>query len=220
VGRARAEVEVPDAPVRPRGLYGFTLIFVKAAARLGWGLGARTVSGREHIPKTGGFIVASNHASLFDPPVIAVASPRQLSYIAKMELFANPIFSAVIRALGAFPVRRGAGDREALAASLAFLRKGHGLVLFPEGTRTLTGELGRLKPGAAMLAVKARVPIVPVWIEGTFQAWPKNGRIRLCPVSVRIGEPIATADLPDRAESFRALTARLEESLRALSGRA
>lgn len=193
---------------------------MKALAWLGWKLGATTVTGREHIPARGGFIFASNHASYFDPPALAVASPRQLTYLAKMELFANPAFSAVIRALGAFPVRRGAGDREALEAALAFLRKGHGLVLFPEGTRTLTGELGRLKPGAALMAVKARVPIVPVWIEGTFQAWPKNGSIRLCPVSVRIGAPIPTADLSDRAETFRELTVRLEVSLRALSGRA
>jgi 1-acyl-sn-glycerol-3-phosphate acyltransferase len=192
---------------------------VKAAARIGWGLGGQTVTGREHIPERGGFILASNHASYFDPPALAVASPRQLTYLAKMELFANPIFASVIRALGAFPVRRGAGDREALAAAIAFLRKGHGLVLFPEGTRTITGELGRLKPGAALMAVKARVPIVPVWIEGTFRAWPKNGSIRRSPVSVRIGESIATVDVPDRAESFRALTVRLEESLRALSGR-
>lgn len=207
---------LPPAHIRPCGLYFYTLQIVRVLAKLVLSLDAVAVAGREHIPSSGGFIFASNHASYFDPPILAVASTRQMTYLAKIELFANPIFARAIRALGAHPVERGKGDREAFETAIALLHAGHGLVVFPEGTRTLTGKLGKIHAGAAMMALKARVPLVPAYIAGSFAAWPKRGRIRRAPVRVRIGAALPMGDLADDTKSCRVLRARLEEAIRNL----
>lgn len=207
---------IPPAPLTPQGFYGASLVFTKFLGRRFLSLIEAEVTGREHVPAEGGFIFASNHASYLDPPVLAVACPRPLSYFAKAELFRNPLFSKLIRSLGAFPVRRGKGDRDALSTALELLAKGHGLVIFPEGTRTLTGEIGRMKAGVAMMALKAKVPIIPVGIEGTFEAWPKNGRFRSRPVRVSIGPRIDSTGCADDAPGYRLLTGRLTEAVRGL----
>ncbi len=110
--------------------------------------------------------MASNHLSLADPPIIGAASPRVLHYMAKRELFDIPLLRRLIVALNAFPVRRGYG-REALKRALEMLRSGEAVLLFPEGTRSKDGRLGPPKPGVGMLAVKSRVPVVPVALSGT-----------------------------------------------------
>lgn len=203
-------------PTKPRGVYHFTLVLVKIAARIFLKLSARNISGREHIPPSGGFILASNHASHLDPPILAVASPRQMTYLAKIELFSNPLFAKVIGALGAFPIRRGAGDREAFDLAVNLLRQGYALVVFPEGTRTHDGRLQRIRIGAAMMALAAGVPIVPARIEGSFAAWPKGGRIRPARVIVRIGPALKSDDLEQNPRGARALTARLTLALESL----
>lgn len=203
-------------PGRPRGLYRVILFGVKVLARTFFKLSPSDVPGREHIPETGGFILCSNHASYLDPPLLALASPRQMTYIAKVELFANPAFAWLIHALGARPIRRGTGDRESFELALRLLAEGHGLVIYPEGTRTLTGEMGRLRIGAAMMALKARVPIIPAWIDGSFEVWPKGGKIRPAAIKVRIGPPLKMDDVEDSPKGARALTARLKIALEEL----
>lgn len=148
-----------------------------------------------------------------------MASPRPLSFFAKQELFSNPLFSALIRRLGAFPVDRGSGDQAAMERALELLKNGHALVIFPEGTRTTTGQLGKLRFGAALMAVRAGVPIVPVWIEGSFAAWPKRGPLRRAPVRVQIGAPIFPSGYANTARGFKAMTGAFEERLRALSSK-
>ncbi len=209
-------VAAPPASESPEGFYAFSLALVKVAARLFLRLGAAQVSGRDRIPAHGGFIFASNHASHFDPPVLAVASPRPLTFLAKIELFRNRLFAGVIRNLGAFPIQRGKGDTRAMETALAFLAAGHALVVFPEGTRTLTGKIGRIRTGAARLSIRAGVPIVPAFIEGTYAAFPKHGKPRPGRVRVRIGEPLRPEGLEDTAADCAKLTARLEESLKTL----
>jgi len=125
------------------------------------------VSGADKIPVTGGVIIAANHISLWDPPVIGAAITRQIHFMAKEQLFANTVFAWLISRLGAFPVRRGMADRTAIRTALSLLEDGKVLGLFPEGTRSKTGKLGRPEPGLAMLAVKAGVPVVPTAIIGT-----------------------------------------------------
>lgn len=203
-------------PVRsgkPAGLYRIVLALVRLAARFLLHLSPAAVKGREHIPVSGGFILVSNHASLFDPPILAIASPRQMTYIAKIELFTNPLFGWFIRKLGAYPIRRGVGDREAFQTAIDLLDRGHALVVFPEGTRTTTGAMGRIRIGAAMMALAAGVPLIPAYIEGSFAAWPKGGRIRRSPVRVRIGPPIRMNNLENDARGARALTVRLKMAL-------
>ncbi|MCL1903124.1 MAG: 1-acyl-sn-glycerol-3-phosphate acyltransferase [Oscillospiraceae bacterium] len=122
---------------------------------------------KDRIPKKlkGGYIVACNHQSYTDPPAIAAVIKGRFSFMAKDELFrGNPFFSLLIRMCGAFPVVRGAGDRSVIDNSVAFLKKGRILVIFPEGTRSKNGTIGRAKSGVALIAATANVPVLPVCI--------------------------------------------------------
>ena len=138
------------------------------------------VFGRENIPAEGPVVIASNHLSLLDPPVLGAAATRKVHFMAKSELFKPSWFGALIRKLGAFPVRRGAKDREAIKTGLTILKENKVLVVFPEGTRSKTGELGRAGGGAFMMSVKQKAQIVPAYIYGTdlkrHPGWPK-GRV-------------------------------------------
>ena len=127
------------------------------------------VIGGENIPKEkGGYIIASNHVSNNDPPVVGITFKGKYTFMAKEELFEiNPIFSWLISKLGAFPVRRGAKDNTAIEKALESLGEGRIFVIFPEGTRSKDGEIHRFKAGAFLLAREAGVPILPVVLDGT-----------------------------------------------------
>lgn len=147
------------------------------------------VSGVENIPAAGGVIIAPNHISNLDPPVIGCAIPpgRRIRYMAKEELFRQPLLRWVVTKLGAFPVRRGAADRTAIRTALALLAEGGTVGIFPEGTRSKTGQLGQAEPGLAMIAVKAGVPVVPTAVTGTNRV----GKGSLLPrLTVRFGPPV------------------------------
>jgi 1-acyl-sn-glycerol-3-phosphate acyltransferase len=122
-------------------------------------------SGAENIPKTGAVILCSNHKSYLDPLIDGVVAPRPMNFMAKAELFKVPVLGFIIRNLGAFPVHRGQGDREALRIANEVLEKGNVLALYPEGTRLKEGEMPqKFKSGAARLAFKNKAPIVPLAI--------------------------------------------------------
>lgn len=132
------------------------------------------VEGRENLPAEGAFIVAPNHKSNWDPPVIGVAVyNRVIHYMAKEELFKNPFFGALLRFYGTFPVRRGVVDRAALRKAVRVLKDGHALGIFPEGTRIHGEGLGKFHSGMASIALMTGVPIVPVAVVGT-AALPKG----------------------------------------------
>jgi 1-acyl-sn-glycerol-3-phosphate acyltransferase len=141
----------------------------------------------ERLPLSGAAIVAANHVSNFDPLVVAAAAPRQMCFLAKVELFHVPILSFLLRRVNAIPIRRHAADRGALLAAIAALQAGRALLLFPEGTRSKSGEIQEGKRGAAMLAVKNRANVIPVHVSGTFRIWPHLWRRR---VVVRFGKPL------------------------------
>lgn len=140
------------------------------------------VVGAENLPQTGGVVVAANHTSYWDPVVIGCGLERKVHYMAKSELFAIPLLNPVIRALGAFPVRRDRSDRTAIRTAVQHLVEGRVIGLFPEGTRSHTGELLKPNPGAVLLAQKAGVPVLPVALTGT--------RGLLGKVTMRIGKPL------------------------------
>ena len=125
------------------------------------------VRGREHVPRTGGFVLASNHISFWDPPLVGAAAPREVHYLAKEELFSNPVFGRVIRSFNAIPIRRGMVDLSGMARAVETLRRGEGVLLFPEGSRMRDGELHPARPGVGMMAVSADVPVVPCYISGS-----------------------------------------------------
>lgn len=131
------------------------------------------VVGRENMPADGGVIVACNHLNNADPPFIARALGRPPIFMAKKEMLDMPVFGLTFRAWGAFPVRRGEVDLAAIRAALDVLDRGEVLLMFPEGTRSRTGRLGRGRPGTALIALKSKAPVLPVAITGTEDIkWP------------------------------------------------
>jgi 1-acyl-sn-glycerol-3-phosphate acyltransferase len=163
--------------------------------------------GLEHLPE-GGFVLAANHTSNLDPWPLGIPlwPRRQLRFMAKVELF-NPVLGPMVRATGAFKVRRGQGDVEAMRTAIEFVRKGEIVVMFPEGTRQRKGmrkkHTARAHTGAARIALAAGAPLVPAAIAGT------DRLLRLGPLRVAYGEPLDLADL-EGLETKRAATAATE----------
>ncbi|OGW62883.1 MAG: hypothetical protein A2V83_08325 [Nitrospirae bacterium RBG_16_64_22] len=163
------------------------------------------VRGRENIPDAGGAIIAANHASYLDPPLVGVSMGRQLRYMAAEELFRVPVFGPLIRSVGSFPVKRGEDDRSALREAVRQLKQGHLLLVFPEGTRSFDGELGEGKAGIGFIALHAGVPVVPAFVQGAHDALPR-GRwwVKPAQVTVRFGPPIPPPEGPvPRGEAAR-----------------
>jgi glycerol-3-phosphate dehydrogenase (NAD(P)+) len=144
---------------------------------------------REHIPAEGPVIVAANHRSFLDPFVIATMARRPMYYVAKQELFGNKLQAWILNALGAFPVARGAGDTEMIETAKAILGRGDIVLIFPEGTRTRPGSLGKPKRGVGRLALESGAPVVPVAVIGT-EAVRRGWRIRPHKVRIRAGRPL------------------------------
>jgi 1-acyl-sn-glycerol-3-phosphate acyltransferase len=157
------------------------------------------VRGIGYIPARGGALLVSNHQSNLDPVLLAVHSRRPVSFFAKIELFEVPVFGSLIRALNAFPVRRGEGDIAAVKEAIRRLQEGRVLTMFPEGTRTRTGEIGPIQPGIATIIRRGRVPVIPAVIEGAQFAWPRRRRLPTThPIRILYGPPMKLHDYPPR----------------------
>ncbi len=149
------------------------------------------IKGKENFPKRGSFIVASNHLSYLDPPTIGYVCPRKLYFFAKSSLFKIKVFSNLIKLLGAIPLERESEISLSLRKGLEILKKGEGIVIFPEGTRSKDGLIKEGKPGIGFLTIKSNAPIIPVKLEGTNKALPFDGKfIRIKKIKVIIGKPI------------------------------
>jgi 1-acyl-sn-glycerol-3-phosphate acyltransferase len=146
--------------------------------------------GAENVPKSGPVILASNHISYLDPMVIGCGIWRPCAFMAKEQLFRHRLLGWFITKVNSFPVKRGTGDRAALKRSEEVLEKGMPLVIFPEGTRSETGDLQEPEMGVGMIAYRTGAPVVPVYVSGTNNALPKGGGLRLAPISATYGEPI------------------------------
>ncbi len=157
------------------------------------------VDGLQHEPPSGPVIVVSNHVSGLDPLVVGVSLRRRVGFMAKEELFANPLLRWWMTACGAFSVRRGAPDRRALRTALALLSRGEILVMFPEGTRGHDRTLRPPEPGAALLAARTGAAILPLALLGTDEALPRDAhRLRRARIQVRIGPPLWAAGTGSR----------------------
>jgi 1-acyl-sn-glycerol-3-phosphate acyltransferase len=146
--------------------------------------GGLRASGRENIPASGAAILVSNHLSHLDVFVLGILAPRPLNYVARSTLFV-PVLGTLIRSVGGFPIQREGMGASGLKETLRRIRNGGIVVLFPEGTRSRDGELAAIKPGIAVLAARARVPIIPAAVAGTFEAWPRR-RLFPWPYPVRV----------------------------------
>lgn len=156
------------------------------------------IRGKERMPQSGGVLLCSNHIDNFDPLVVGVTAPRPVSFMAKEELFKMPILGNIVRKCNAFPVKRGMSDREALRKGLSVLKDGNVLGLFPEGTRSKTGELGKGLAGAGFFALRSNAAVLPCAVIGPYKTF---GRLR-----VVYGNPINMDELRDRKASAEEVT--------------
>jgi len=201
--------------------YRIARFSLRVAFRLGGGL---TVEGRENMPADGPLIVACNHTSYLDPPLLGAGLPRIVCFMARKTLFEHWFGAWVISNLHAFPLDREGDSREALRVFGTHLEAGRAVVLFPEGTRSPTGRLQPLRPGVSLIATRYHAPVLPVYIRGAFESWPR-GRSLPCRQHFRmfIGEPIvpgAGESREERKAAQRQLSHALETALHALEARA
>lgn len=194
-------------------VYKSSRTFLRCAFWLGGGL---EVHGQENVPPDGPLIVACNHTSHLDPMILGAAFDRSLHFMARRTLFDVPGFAWLIRNNNAFPLDRDGDSREALRVFGERLEMGNAVVMFPEGTRSLDGTVGEMKPGVGMLAVRNTAPVLPVYIWGSFQSWPR-GRSFPRPHHLKTYiAPVITpsADKAVRKEEQRRVTEEVAAALR------
>jgi 1-acyl-sn-glycerol-3-phosphate acyltransferase len=190
-------------------VWGVGRLTVQPAMRLFAGL---RVYGKDRVPLHGGAVVAVNHFSWLDPPAVGAACPRTIYYMAKIEAHRVPGLGQLIRGFGAFSVRRGESDREAVRQARAVVRDGRLLGLFVEGTRQRDGVPGDVQPGAAMVALQEGAPVLPAAVHGS-QTWRLG---RFDPVSVAWGEPLVFDGLPRNGRGYREASVEIQRRIRRL----
>ncbi|MCM3440820.1 lysophospholipid acyltransferase family protein [Metabacillus halosaccharovorans] len=166
------------------------------------------VEGLEHFPKEGGVLLCTNHISNFDPPVVGVTAPRKVLFMAKAELFNVPVLKQLLSNFGTFPVKRGGGDREAIRAGLKVLKEGHVLGLFPEGTRSKDGKLGKGQAGAGFFALRSTAAVVPCAIIGPYKSFRT--------LRVVYGKPINMEEFRDKKINAEEMTSIIMEEINKL----
>lgn len=166
------------------------------------------VVGQENIPKDGPVLLCSNHIDNLDPPVVGITSPRTVHFMAKEEVFRVPILKTILPKLHAFPVKRGMSDREALRTAIKVLKEGNLLGLFPEGTRSKTGELQKGLAGAGFFALRSEAVVVPCAIIGPYKAFQ--------PLKVVYGKPIDFAEYRKEKVSAEEATLIIMNSIKEL----
>lgn len=203
--------------------YGIVRFLIWLVAKPLWRV---SFEGLENIPRTGAFVMAPVHRSFIDFGLVSGATRRPMGYIGKESLWKNKYFGAFITHLGAYPVNRGAPDRESLRRTLELLESGKPLVLFPEGTRRSGPVIEHLHEGASYVASKAGVPVIPVGIGGSERALPKGKALpRPVKIHILVGEPLVPPPIAEGARhpSRRALkefTVQLQKTLQDLFDRA
>ena len=170
------------------------------------------VYGAERMPRSGGIVVAANHFGWIDPPALGAASPRTLYFMAKVEAHRVPGLGGLMRTFGAFAVRRGESDRDAVRTMRRIVSEGHALGMFVEGTRQRSGVPGHVQPGAAMVAITEGVPVIPAAIHGS-QRWRVGN---FAPVSVAWGEPMTFQGLPRGGKGYKEASLEIEGKLQEL----
>ncbi|SKB14673.1 1-acyl-sn-glycerol-3-phosphate acyltransferase [Planktothrix sp. PCC 11201] len=174
------------------------------------------IYGADRVPLAGPLVIVSNHASDFDPVLLASCMGRPVSYMAKEELFEVPILKQAISLYGAYPVKRGSPDRSAIRAALQQLENGWATGVFLQGTRTPDSRITEPKLGAALIAAKAKVPLLPVCLWGTNAIVNRGSYLpRSVPVTVRVGNLIPPPDSTDRDELLE-LTQHCADEINAL----
>lgn len=195
-------------------LYTIAYFFVAIVSRLFFRL---RIIGRENIPKEDGVIVASNHLSYLDIPLLGYGIGRRADYMGKKELFSIPLISALFRMLGGFPIDREKLDRAALREAVRRLKSGRVIVIYPEGRRSIDGKLQPGKPGIGIIVKMSGKKVVPAAIQGTDRAMPVGKwMIRPAPVTIKFGKPLDFRDLikkGDEKESVEKITETIMDNI-------
>ena len=173
--------------------YDFLRVFCRLVGVVMFGIRVRR---RDHVPASGGALVLSNHQSHLDPVLVGLASDRRLNYLARDTLFGFAPFRWLIKSLDAIPLDREGIGLGGLKETLKRLKRGEMVLIFPEGTRTRDGEVGRFKPGFCALARRANVPLLPVGIDGAFDSWPRIQPLPLpAMIHIQFGEPLPPQEI-------------------------
>ena len=173
----------------------------------------RKVYGHEFIPREGGFIIASNHVSNMDPIVLGISCLRRINFVAKYELFQKQPLGFILPKLGAFPIKRDSADFGALKEAISRLKKGKPVLVFVEGTRRIDDAKPVAQSGVGFMAVKAKVPVIPVYIEGTQNVMPPGAKFfKRKPVTVRFGPPVSF----DTTQSYEVIAQKILGDIYAL----
>lgn len=166
------------------------------------------IVGKENVPKQGGVLLCGNHINILDPPLVGAASPRDVHFMAKAELFEVPVLKSLLPQIKAFPVKRGAVDRQALKTGLKVLEEGKVLGLFPEGTRSKDGKIGKALAGAGFFALKSNAYVVPCGVIGSYKSFTK--------IKVVFGKPIPFSEMRQSKVSAQEAAGTIMESVRLL----
>ena len=184
------------------GWYRVLRVFFRVVFTVLWPLRKH---GTEHVPREGAAIIVCNHLSLVDPFVVGYAANRLVSFMAKEELFSIPLLGFIIRKVGAFPVDRARRDPASIRTALTVLKSGELLGMFPEGTRSTTGELREMRVGAARLAARTRTMLIPAAVHNTNRALPPGKLLRPARISITFGPPFELSELYDRNDKGEAM---------------
>ena len=177
------------------------------------------IHGRENLIEEGPAILASNHASYLDPPLVGVACRKEIFYLARKSLFEKPVLGPVLTRVNCIPIDRDRGDVAAVRAILRLLKEGKRTLVFPEGTRSKDGKLQPARGGLGLIIAKSLAPVVPVRIFGSYAALPRSGGIHFSQVTMVVGKPLifTKADLgTDERLAYQVLSDRVMAAIAAL----
>jgi 1-acyl-sn-glycerol-3-phosphate acyltransferase len=206
-------------PLRGHGDTGLYTFLRWLAVPFFGGLYRCRVTGAEHLPRTGPAMVIMTHKAFWDPVIAGMIFDRPLRFMAKKELFVNPQAGKFISALGAFPLDRGAGDREALRTALTILERGELLLMFPEGHRQRDDAVHEFMPGVGMIALRSGAPVIPLAMDGT-QYMLRDGKPGLPALRGLVGPPVDLGGISARnSKAYREAATRMHDAVAALYAR-
>ena len=202
----------------PRRLYRWSHRLTRLFFKI---MGNLKVSGVDNIPNEGGVLIVSNHVSLLDPVIVGSAVNREIHFMARSDVFKIPLLGKIITAYNAFPVNRWAPDLGALRRTISLLKAGNAVLMFPEGTRSADGTLGKTNDGACFIAHRANVPTIPVYHSGVQKMLPRgSSRLRRAKLSVSFGEPIDFSEIVEtevKREMYQQMGIRMIDAITKLS---
>lgn len=205
--KCRPKRRYPKMKLSYKIVYWIARIFFKCCFRL-------KIYGLEHF-RPGSAVIAANHASFYDPQVLSISCPQEVHFLAKGSLFEVPLLGKLIRTLNSHPIARGASDASVFRTMVELLTEGKKLILFPEGKRSETGELLPFQRGLAFLVQKAKCRVIPAYIQGSFEAWPRGAKIPKLfgKMTVVFGRPIEWQENKDKKTAQLLITSRTEKAV-------